>query len=298
VSDASGDLPPDDATSLDTPTEGDSHATPDAISPLISGAVTFYELAGGQSTALALSVSFHASAPHDYDDRQGDFGCAADHYDALSKPAPSDANAGLLRVSGFVGGKTLSGDLAANPIGCVRPSTYYACTYPAGESAFAAVFAPSAGPLGAGPIAFAGNGGPDFGAFYASGSPDDGTLTVAEDLTTIRYDPTQDTVLHATCSSPCPSAPIALELTAIGSASAGSPWPYASVGIVRCIFPPAAPVAVPHGAVAAALASDARLDSIRTVVARLAHDSLSTRDLHGNVVTATIGRGVFGTAPR
>jgi hypothetical protein len=297
--DASDDAPREpDAGLGDAPTEGDSGADSAAASPSISGTATFYELAGAQSKALALMVSFHAPAPHAYDDRQGGLGCTADHYDALSTPLPPDSAAGLVRAAGFVEGKTLSGDIAANPIGCVRPGAYYSCTYPAGASAFDARFALSASPLGAGPIAFAVNGGPDFGAVYASGSPEDGTLALAEDLASVRYAPAQDTVLHATCSSACPSARIAFELRAFAAASAASAWPYPSVGLVRCVFAPAGSITVPHAAVAAALASDTRLDSITTMVVRLTHDPLQARDLNGNVLTADIGRGVFGTAPR
>jgi hypothetical protein len=201
-------------------------------------------------------------------------------------------------VSGFAGGRTLAGLAADNPIGCLVTGAYYACSYPAGESAFAAAFAPDAGPLGPGPIAFAGNGGDMVGALYAAGSPDDGTLRVAEDLTTARIDPTQDAVLHPTCAPACPSARLAVELTAFSASSADAGWPYPSVGVVRCLFASASAVTIPHGAIAAALASDARLDAVDTLVVRLPQAPLFAHDRSGNVLTAQVGRGVSGVAPR
>lgn len=263
--------------------------------------MTLYELASDAATALALSVSFHAAAAHDYDDRAGGLGCTADHYEAADKPAPADANAGLLRVSGFAGGTFSSGGLgalAANPIGCIRQQSYYDCTYPDGASAFDAVFVAYVSPLGPGPIAFGGNGGPDFGAFYISGSPDPGTLTVAEDLAALTVNPTQDLALHPTCSPACPSSRTAIELTAMAASSADAGRPYPRLGVVRCVFSSSASIAVPHAAIAAALASDTSLSSITTAVVRLPQTELQSHDLQGNVIAADVGRGVFGTTSR
>jgi hypothetical protein len=283
-----------DTGSADAPADGGAEGS----APSVAGTMTLYELAGAASETLALSVAFHAPAPHDYDDRAGGLGCTADHYDAVVKPVAADVNVGFLRVSGFNGGRTLAGQPADNPIGCLVTSEYYACSYPVGESAFAAAFAPDASPLGPGPIALAGNGGSGVGALYVSGSPDVGTLAVAEDLTTAKFDPTQDAVLHPTCSTACPSARFAVELTAFASSSSDAGWPYPSVGVVRCVFASASTVTVPHGAIAAALASDTRLDAVDTVVARLPQAPLTAHDPYGNVLTAEVGRGVFGTAPR
>jgi len=277
---------------------GEPEADTDAASPAFEGTMALYELAGASSTVLRAFVSFHPPASHDYDDRVGPVGCTADHFDAQTKPAPPDANAGLLRISGFVGGKTLSNDPAQNPIGCMRPNAYYACAYPAGAPAADAEFAIDAGPIVPGPIAFAGNGGSDFQAFYVSGSPDDGTLTVQEDLAALHYDPTQDTILHATCTSPCTSARIVVELIAFSASSAASGWPYPSVGVLRCVATPAAQIALPRAAIAAALGSDSRLDTMTTSVVRLPGSSLQTRDKNGNALVADVGRGVFGSGPR
>jgi hypothetical protein len=269
----------------------------DGSAPSVAGTMTLYELAGAASETLALAVSFRAPAPHDYDDRAGGLGCTADHYDSPAKPVPPDVNVGFLRVSGFAGGRTLAGQPADNPIGCLVTGTTYACTYPAGQSALSAAFALDAGALGPGPIAFAGNGGSGVGALYVAGAPDDGTLAVAEDLTTVRYAPAQDATLHPTCSSACPTARFAVELTAFSASSADAGWPYPSVGVVRCVFASASVVTVPKGAIAAALASDTSLDSIDTAVVRLPAASLVAYDHSGNVLTAEVGRGVSGTAP-
>jgi hypothetical protein len=290
--------PGNDGAPADAAGDAPADAAGDATAPALEGAASFYELAGGGQKTLALALSFRAPAAHDYDDRSGALGCTADHYDATSKPVPHDANAGLFRVSGFTGGTTLASAVAANPIDCVPGGAYYACTYPAGASAFDAAFSPTASPLGPGPIAFAGNGGPDFAAVYVAGPPDDGTLAVAETLTTIHYGTAQDTVLHPTCSTACPTSRVAVELTAFAASSAASGWPYPSVGVVRCVFASASAVTVPHAAVAAALASDARLDSITTAVVRLPQAPLVTHDNAGNPLTANVGRGVTGTAPR
>jgi hypothetical protein len=270
----------------------------DAPAPSVAGTMSLYELAGAASETLALAVSFRAPAPHDYDDRAASLGCTADHYDTAAKPVPPDVNVGFLRVSGFTGGRTLAGQPADNPIGCLVTGAFYLCTYPAGQSAFSAAFAPDAGALGPGPIAFAGNGGSGVGALYVSGAPDDGTLAVAEDLTTVRYAPAQDAAFHPTCSSACSTARFAVELTAFSASSADAGWPYPSVGVVRCVFASASAVTVPHGAIAAALASDTSLDSIDTAVVRLRQAPLVAHDQGGNILAAEVGRGVSGTAPR
>ena len=286
----------DDATGPTTEA-GSADAPAADAGPSVAGTMTLYELSGGAAETLALEVSFRAPAPHAYDDRAGGLGCTADHYDS-TKPAPPDVNVGFLRVSGFAGGRTLAGQPADNPIGCLVTGASYLCTYPAGQSAFAAAFALDAGALGPGPIAFAGNGGNGVGALYVAGSPDDGTLAVAEDLTTISYAPAQDAVLHPTCSSACPSARFAVELTAFPASAADAGWPYPSVGVVRCVLASASAVTIPHAAIAAALASDTSLDSIDTAVVRLPQAPLVAHDHAGNVLTAEVGRGVSGTAPR
>jgi hypothetical protein len=293
-----GQSPGSDGAPADAAGDAPADASGDATAPALEGDVSFYELAGGGQKVLALSVAFHAPGAHDYDDRSGALGCTADHYDAATKPFPQDADAGLFRASGFTGATTLDAGVATNPIGCVRTGGYYACTYPTGASAFAATFSPTASPLGPGPIAFAGNGGADVGALYVAGAPDDGTLSVAEDLTNMRYGTTQDTVLHPTCSSACPTSRIAVELTAAVPTMLGDPRPSPSFGVVRCVFASASSVTIPHAAVAAALASDARLLVVATAVVRLPQAPLVTHDNAGNLLTANVGRGVTGFAPR
>ncbi len=292
ASDASLESAPSDAES-----DGPEDARPDVLPSGLFGRMTFYELASTQAKELALSVSFGPAFFHDYDDRQGGTGCIADHFDATSRPLPRDVDAGLIRVSGFLGGTTLAGDDGSNPITCAIGGSYYGCTYPEGANAFAAQFAPTSMPFGPAPISFAGNGGNDFSAFYVSGPPNVGTLSVGDDLTALRYDPSRDTVLHPTCASGCPGARIAVEVTAFPLASAADGWPYPSVGVVRCVFEAAATVAVPHGAIAAALTYDLSLDAVETAVVLLPSARLQTRDFFGNSFTADVGRGVVGTSP-
>jgi hypothetical protein len=258
------------------------------------GAATFYELALPKAKLLSLSLSFHEAFFHDYDDTQSGIGCTADHFDATKRPLPHDADAGLVRVSGFLGGTTLAGSDGSNPIGCMPGTTYYGCSYPDGSGALQAAFASSAMPFGPAAISFAGNGGNDFGAFFISGPTKMGTLTVSEDLTALRYDPTKDTVLHPACTDSCPGARVAVELTAFASSQAAVGWPYPSVGVVRCIFESAPAVTVPHAALAAALTYDLSLDAIETAVILLPSAKVQTHDFFGNQFAAEVGRGVAG----
>jgi hypothetical protein len=158
-------------------------------------------------------------------------------------------------------------------------------------------FGASADPLGPGPVAFAWNGGVDFGPGTATASPA-GTLATQEDLGAIAYSATVDTALHLTCTGACDGGRVAVELTAISAATSGQGWPYPSVGVVRCVFPVAASVTLPHAAIAAMLASDASLDTVRSVVVALPPTPATTSDTTGQPLVADVGRGVFGVAPR
>ncbi|HZU81899.1 MAG TPA: hypothetical protein VE987_03235 [Polyangiaceae bacterium] len=242
-------------------------------------------------------VAFHADGPHDYDDRNGSLGCTADHYDATTRPAPFDADAGWVRMSGFSGGALLSGEQAAQPIVCMRAAGRYGCAYPTGTTVTGAFFAATSSPLGAGPVTFALNGGADFGTAVASDSPL-GAATTQEDLSAIRYDTAADTVLHVSCSGGCTPGRIAVELTARRASSVDAGFPYSSVGVVRCVLAPATSLSVPRQAVAAMFASDAALDSVVTSVALLPPAPATATDSRGNLLVADVGRGVFGVAPR
>jgi hypothetical protein len=281
----------------DASREASLEAAPEAASPSVAGALAVYELADARAKTLAVDISFYAPAPHDYDDRSGGLGCTADHYGA-ARPRPPDFDGGLLRISGFAGETLLSGGMAAEPIVCTRSGDRYVCSYPTGQTAANAAFPASASPLGAGPVAFAGNGGADVGAFFLTAAPDEGTVAVAEDLASVRYDPAQDAVFHPTCSPACPSSRIGFALTATGSAPADAGTSNPGPGVVRCVSAPAASISIPHGAIAAALASDAQLDTIATFVVRLPSVTPTTRDHGGTLIAAEVGRGVAGTVPR
>jgi hypothetical protein len=299
VESASVEGGPADATSS---SECSSEATCHAA---VGGVAWLLELSGTVSSSngplaakeLDAFASFHAGVTHDYDDRQGGLGCFADHYATASKPMPADADAGWLRVSGFAAGPLLSGSLAMQPIQCVRSSGYYKCTYPTGTAVSDAPFAASASPLGSGPITFATNGGPDFGAVAVSGSPA-GTLTIGEDLSRIKYSVTADTVLHVSCTDSCASGRIAINLTAFPSTATDGGWPYPSIGVLRCVMSGASSVALPYAGIAALLSADLSLDTILTSVAFLPMKPSLGADADGNGFTAEVGRGVFGRSSR
>ncbi|MGA7123723.1 MAG: hypothetical protein WBY94_26700 [Polyangiaceae bacterium] len=275
-----------------------------AVGNQVLGAMRLFELAGSIATdsgpsavtQLDAAASFHVAVPDDYDDRQAGIGCTADHYDATTKPAPADADAGWLRMSGFAGGTLLAGGPAAQPIICARTGGYYQCTYPT-ETPVSGAFFADTDPLGPGPITFASPGAADFGARAVSGSPI-GTATTAEDLNAVHYSSSVDTILHVACSNSCATGRIAVNLTAEQASTANLGWPYSSVGIVRCVFAAAASVAIPHAAIAAMFAQDAALDVVLTAVVLLPTAPLTTTDAMGNRLVAEVGRGTFGAAPR
>ena len=264
-----------------------------------------FELAGTVASAngpsavkvLEAKASFHVHTPDDYDGRQVGTDCTADHYDAMTNPAPRDADAGWLRMSGFVGGGLLNGGLAAQPIVCMRSSGYYSCAYPSGAIASEAFFAATASPLGPGPVTFALNGAADFGARALTGTPI-GTAMTDEDLTAIHYSSSVDAVFHITCVDSCSPGRIGVTLVARQASMADMGWPYRSVGTVDCVFAPASSVVVPHEAIAAMFAHDTTLDSVVTSVVLLPPVPLTTSDSMGNTLTADVGRGTFGVAPR
>jgi len=283
----------------------DSAATCDG-GDVVVGTMHLFELAGtvpsdsGPSavTQLDAAAAFHVAVPDDYDDRQGGIGCTADHYDATAKPAPTDADAGWLRMSGFAGGTLLAGGQAAQPIVCSRSANYYGCAYPTGTTVSGAFFPDTDSPLGPGPVTFALPGAPDFGARAVSGSPPSGTATTAEDLNAIHYSSSVDTIFHVSCSESCTAGRIAVNLMARQASTANVGWPYPSVGIVRCVFAAAASIAIPHAATAAMFAEDSALDTVLTAVALLPTAPLTATDAMGNQLVAEVGRGTFGVAAR
>ncbi len=272
-------------------------------SPVVLGTMRLLELtglvdpAGAMVTFLDAQAAFHASLSHDYDDRQAGVGCTADHYDAAAKPAPADADAGWLRMSGFTGGQLLDAGLAAQPIVCTRVSGYYRCAYPSGTVVSGAFFAADQSPLGSTPIEFAMNGGAAFGPRAIHATPI-GKATTAEDLTAVHYSESADATFHVSCSDACALGSIAVDLTARQASSANAGWPYPSVGVVHCLLEPAPTISIPQAAIAAMFAGDTAVDSVVTSVALVPMAPATANDDKGNQLAAQVGRGVFGVAPR
>jgi hypothetical protein len=305
LADASEDATMDAQTPLVVGTDASCAGPPCDAGGVVLGEMHLFELAGtvatdsGLSTVVQLdaAASFHVAVPEDYDNRVAGIGCTADHYDATGKPAPADADAGWLRMSGFTGGPLLAGGQATQPIVCMREAGYYGCAYPSGTIVSGAFFAGAATPLGPGPITFALPGAADFGARALSGAPI-GIASTNEDLNAIHYSPTTDTALHITCSPTCAPGRIAVNLTAMQASTASAAWPYPSVGIVRCVFQAGSSVVIPSAAIAAMFAQDSALDTVVTAVALMPAAPLATTDDMGNQLVAEVGRGSFGVAPR
>jgi hypothetical protein len=255
---------------------------------------------GGSTPAILLvaSASFQpVTVVHDFDDRVGELGCFADHYDTTTRPAPADGAAGSLRMTGYTGGQPLTGTSVGQPIVCVQDAAgYYGCIFPSGAATSTVPFPAGSNPLGAGPITFGSNAGADFGAAQVSDQPD-GTLTVTDALGSIHYTAAQDTTLHLGCTG-CASSRVAVRLEAFPSADASAGWPYTSVGIVDCVLAGGTTVVVPSGAIAAMFSSDTALDTVRTQVVRLPAQPASTSDPAGDTLRVEVGSGVFGVAPR
>lgn len=278
--------------------------TSGACTSAVLGEMSLYQVTGTTDvdggpeavTIMDAVARFHEPVVHDYDDTQQGFGCVADHYDATSKPAPTDADAAFLRIAGFTGGTLLSGQPAAQPILCTPQNGYYQCAYPVGVVASLAPFAAGASPLGAGPIQFDTGSGADFGARSVSATPD-GTLSVSDNLTGLQYSAAQDTVLHPSCAGGCASSNFRVRITFIQGASASLGWPYPSVGLATCLFQPGASITVPQGAVAAMAAGDASLDTAITEVVRVSDQTFQAADVNGNPLVGETGEGVFGQAP-
>jgi hypothetical protein len=274
--------------------------------PSVIGSMGLFQVAGiamsgdaGPVSAVLLEarVSFHAPLVHAFDNRTSGVGCVADHYDATTKPVPTDDDAGLLRMSGYVGGSSLTNGSIAQPVSCTRGATgFYGCSFPGGQATGSVLFPPSAAPLGASAITFGTNGGGDFGAAGATATSS-GSVSVTEDLTSIHYVTTADATLDLTCTS-CAASRIAVRLEAYPSTSAAAGFPYSSVGIVECVVANTAQATVPAGAIAAMFASDAALDTVRTSVTTLPSMPGVSADPLGNPLYVDVGVGVFGIAPR
>lgn len=283
----------------------DAGARPDGGSAPVSAVMSLVELVGTSSIGsepttvkrLVSTARFRGDTIHSFDSRQGGLGCTADHYDAVTHPAPPDKDAGSLRMIGYLGGPLLGGGVVGNPIVCVRLPTYYTCIFPSGAEVSSAPFASASDPLGPGPITFGTSAGGDFGALSLDASPV-GSVTVAEDLARIRYDPRQDAFLHPRCDPACPGARAAVTLTALQASTERVGWPYPSVGEVRCVLALTATLTVPHEAIAAMFGGDLRLDTIITEVARLPAAPVSGSDVDGNTLVVDTGHGVFGRARR
>ena len=306
------DSAPVDSAAADSPFDAPvASEGGDGPSVVVTGGMGLFEIAGMLTTSpdagpvagvvLQARASFHAPLTHDFDDRTGGLGCFADHFDATTKPAPTDDDAGLLRVSGYVGGASLTSGSIAQPVSCTRGANgFYACAFPSGASTTSVLFPPSASPLGAGAITFGTNGGANFGAVQTTATPL-GSLAVTEDLTSIHYLPTADATIGVTCTS-CASARVAVRLEAYPAADASVGWPYSTVGIVDCVFENGgavtAPVTVPAAAVSAMFATDAAIDTVKTTVTTLPSMPGTSTDQSGNPLSVNVGRGVFGIAPR
>jgi hypothetical protein len=275
--------------------------------PIETGLMRLFELHGrlpagadaGDTPVVVLDarVSFHGSVTHDYDDRASGLGCIADHYVAATHPAPTDGDAGSLRITGYAGGAMLDGKPAAQPIVGVRGANgYYWTIFPSGDSGAMAPFPSTASPLGPGPVTFGTAAGASFGAVLAATSPPSAALTVTEDLRALPFG-SGSVTLHPSCAGGCGGGHAVVRVLATSSTDTVTAWPFTRVGILECELDTPAPIVLPAAAVAAMLASDPALDTATTSVALVSSTPTQALDPSGNVLQVATGRGVFGMTP-
>jgi hypothetical protein len=301
---------PIDATAADAPPPPIDAMPPDAAPPN-GGTVAFGDLAGtvvigGTPTAVRILrpiISLPVSpVTHDFDSQTATGGCIGDHYDvAAGDVPPTDGDGGVLSFTGYTGGMLLSGSAAPPTIDCAIPagSTHYRCGYGSGmgPDPSTAPFPSSATPIALGDmITIMGAGGAAYQAFSGMPAPG-GDMTLMEDLTTITYDPTTDTVLHPVCTGgTCTANPVMIAIIDVSPnppSTFDAPAPTSGRIICLGLALGASPtITIKKEAIAAAFAGDTSLHTVRTVVLR-SNLPQNVMDPAGNKVGLVSGHGQF-----
>jgi hypothetical protein len=305
---------------------------PDMVMPAdmasFTGQITVAELATtilvqGQPVGVKVispSASFGAlvGPPHDYDPNPMALVgvCRADHYDVgkgdLPPPSMDD---GTVNITGYTGGMTLTMMPLPNEINCILGMTgQYKCGLgplnngmPGPDPAGAALAGNAAGPIAKGDaLTFkAGPKGP-FGTLNAKGSPAIDTVSTAENLNALVYDPTKDLVLTTNCldDPKCPGSVLAVTAFADQNPPAMNGQASATFGAMTCTFQGAGMVTVEKAAVAALLGCDMNgancdgaLKSVRTAVVRIPIGAaLPAKDSNMIGIRLVTARGAVGAA--
>jgi hypothetical protein len=270
---------------------------------------------------LAATAGFGKPVKHDFDNTTLGGGCRADHYSVpQGKLPPTDLDGGPIVFTGFEGGTLLDGTTAPSKISCAleQATGLYRCAYgdlvngmPGPATAQSTPFPGNAMPLGKDTVVTAnGMGGADVGPWTGmSPAKDPPRLTGGLDLSTVKYDPTQDFTIAFDCPT---EANGACGLTGVVAALTASDQPPGMVGQAPQSFGTAVcfgvatggTLTVNKGALAALFgcdangaSCDANLKSVQTVVLRIAVPSM-VNDPNGSTIQVAAGHGVAGLAPR
>jgi Cys-rich repeat protein len=172
--------------------------------------------------------------------------CQAVHYDSAN-PLPASLNAGTVTISGYSGGDLLGSSTAVpNQIQCAIVNGVYLCGYGALQSGMPGAvpseqeFAPGTNALGgSSTVTFAAPGTPagatSFGSFSVTSSGNTG-LPVMEDLSTLTYSASADTVIHLVCpSGNCPLGGFFAIVQASSNPGAHFAEPATAGGAIFCV---------------------------------------------------------------
>ncbi|WP_394848189.1 hypothetical protein LZC95_12070 [Pendulispora brunnea] len=253
-------------------------------------------------------VGFSAlgSLKHQYDGRQGLFGCYADHF-GVGQNLGSDSNAGTVTITDYSQANFLDGTPAPKEINCTPMNTSGLSLYQCGY-----------GPLEDGKPGLTVNtpyrgdaqltkdkqvihvkvgGGSDIGAIDTAAELKavDGAQ-VEEDLATIKYDPSKDTTLHV---KSCDSCGLVTAVNIIANQNAPDKFdePSATSGAIVCTFLGYDPIVIKKEAISAMFGGDAALKSVQTSIVRFGYP-LAMGDTKGSSIQFAAGGGVIGVAPR
>jgi hypothetical protein len=247
--------------------------------------------------------------------------CFTAHFDA-THPQTLELDAGDVLMSGFHGGTFINTLTAPTDIACQFLNGDYACGYgmimnnmlgaAPGESPFAASSgAPTTSALGTTAITIAAPGGASFGSFSLTATPGAG-LGVMEDLSTVTYSATADTVLNLACpSGGCGFGGFLVFVQASSNDVAHFDEPATAGGSLACLggyggiggFSLGDPiVTIGQADIATMLGGDSSIKTFETMVIQLGQNDLTNiangrgMDSQGHQAVALARSGAFGVS--
>jgi len=243
---------------------------------------------------------------HQYDGRQGLFGCYADHF-GVGQSLGSDSNAGIVTITDYSEANFLDGTPAPKEINCTSVNTSGLSLYQCGY-----------GPLKDGKPGLTVNtpyrgdaqltkdkqvihvkvaGGNDIGSIDTTTDLTAvNSAEVDEDLSTVKYDPAKDTTLHV---KSCDSCGLVTAVNIIANQNAPDKFddPSPTSGAIVCTFLGYDPIVIKKEAISAMFGGDAALKSVQTSIVRFGYP-LAKADAKGSSIQFAAGGGVIGVAPR